>query len=279
MCLGIGMSITGRARPPWHHEALATTTVMVTGAASGVGRACAERMLEAGARVVAVDVDGPALDALVAAVADERLDAIVSDVATESGAQDAVAAAHTLAGSITAVVNNVGGASAPHALADTSVDVWDRDMALNVRSTFLMSRAALQHDSAGRLRSIVNVGASLGDRSSPHLAAYGAAKAAVHQLTRTLAVELGRDGIRVNCVSPGFTVTPASSRLVEPARRRATEHAVPLGRVAAAEEIADLVVFLTSDYASFVSGQTLTADGGLLCTTLRAPRGWPELVS
>jgi len=107
----------------------------------------------------------------------------------------------------------------------------------------------------GGLRSIVNIGASLAERSSPHLGPYGAAKAALTQLTRTLSVELGREGVRCNTVAPGFTRTPKAAEFVDDARLQATADAVPLGRGASAEEMADVVVFLASEYASFVSGR------------------------
>jgi NAD(P)-dependent dehydrogenase (short-subunit alcohol dehydrogenase family) len=229
-------------------------------------------MAAAGAQVVSIDRGDhdPRSDAIVPVVADV-LDASDVDRAVEFVAERF--------GRIDILVNNVGGMAhvPPQRVEDYDPEDWETLVALNLRPTFLMLRAVLRLPDHGGLRAVVNIGASLSERSSPHLAPYGAAKAAVAQLTRTLAVELGREGIRANCVAPGFTVTPASQQFVTPERKLATERAVPLGRVAAPEEMADVVVFLASDYASFVSGQTIVVDGGLLSTTMRRPRGYDDV--
>ena len=268
------ISCTTADRPAWA-PLFRDQAAVVTGGARGIGAACVVRLLDSGARVVAVDVDFDGCD--LAAPANVLI-TVTADVTTEQGATAAIDAAIAAFGGVDVLVNNVGGmAGAPPQLLDEyTVEQWDQVVGLNLRPAFLMTRAVRRSASADRLRSIVNIGASLSERSSPHLSAYGAAKSAVAQLTRTLAVELGRFGVRVNCVAPGFTITPASTAIVTPARQRDTERAVPLGRVAMAEEIADVVVFLASDLASFVSGQTLVVDGGLTCTTLRAPRGWDD---
>jgi NAD(P)-dependent dehydrogenase (short-subunit alcohol dehydrogenase family) len=259
------------ARIAWSPDALRGQVAIVTGGANGLGRATVERLAGAGAQVVSVDrVDhGTHDDAIVPVVADV-LDAVQVDAVVEAAA--------TRFGRVDILVNNVGGQAhvPPQRIEEYDVDDWEALVALNLRPAFLLTRALLRHPLRASLHAIVNIGASLAERSSPDLAPYGAAKAAVTQLTRTLAVELGREGIRVNCVAPGFTMTPASARFVTPERKLATERAVPLGRVATAEEMADVVVFLASDYASFVSGQTIVVDGGLLSTTMRRPRGYGD---
>jgi NAD(P)-dependent dehydrogenase (short-subunit alcohol dehydrogenase family) len=261
-------------RPVWSRDTMRDRTVLVTGGASGIGRACVERFVAAGARVAAVDIAAPADGG---ATADGL--AIVADVNTEDGAQHAVETVCREFGSVEVLVNNVGGMGPITArrFEELTAAEWDELVSFNLRPTFLVTRAVLHSAAREALRSIVNIGASLGERAAPHLSAYGAAKAAVSQLTRTLAVELGPEGVRVNCVAPGFTSTPAAAQHVTDERRRATANSVPLGRVAIPDEMADAVVFLASDFASFVSGQTLVVDGGLLCTTLRAPRGWRDL--
>jgi 3alpha(or 20beta)-hydroxysteroid dehydrogenase len=259
-------------RPSWGRETMTGRTVLVTGAARGIGRACVERFVDAGAQVVAVDIAEPE-----AAPLDDVV-FVFADVNTEEGARRAVEATIGAFGSVDVVVNNVGGMGTATARSfdEITVEEWDALVAFNLRPTFLVTREAVRHGN-GSLRSVVNIGASLGERAAPHLSAYGAAKAAISQLTRTLAVELGPSGVRVNCVAPGFTTTPAAAQHTDDARRHATAAAVPLGRVAQPHEMADVVVFLASDLASFVSGQTVIVDGGLLCTTLRAPRGWRDL--
>ena len=249
-------------------------TVLVTGGASGIGRACVERFVAAGARVAAVDI----VDADFASTPGAPR-SIVADVNTEAGADRAVDTAIGEFGSVEVLVNNVGGMGAVTAgrFEELSAEQWDELVSFNLRPAFLVTRAVLRSAARDALAAIVNIGASLGERAAPHLSAYGAAKAAVSQLTRTLAVELGPEGVRVNCVAPGFTSTPAAAHHVTDERRRATAASVPLGRVATPDEMADVVVFLASDLASFVSGQTVVVDGGLLCTTLRAPRGWRDL--
>lgn len=249
-------------------------TVLVTGGASGIGRACVERFVAAGARVAAADI----VEADFPATAGAPL-SIVADVNTEDGANRAVDTTIREFGSVEVLVNNVGGMGdiTANRFEELSAAQWDELVSFNLRPTFLVTRAVLRSGARDALDAIVNIGASLGERAAPHLSAYGAAKAAVSQLTRTLAVELGPEGVRVNCVAPGFTATPAAAHHVTDERRRATAASVPLGRVATPDEMADVVVFLASDFASFVSGQTVVVDGGLLCTTLRAPRGWRDL--
>ena len=230
-----------------------------------------------GARVAAVDIVEP--DEEASTTTTSAALSIVADVTTEAGASHAVDTVCRAFGSVEVLVNNVGGMGDVTArrFEELTPAQWDDLISFNLRPAFLVTRAVLRSTARDALDAIVNIGASLGERSAPHLSAYGAAKAAVAQLTRTLAVELGPEGVRVNCVAPAFTSTPASAQHVSDERRLATASSVPLGRVASPDEMADVVVFLASDFASFVSGQTIVVDGGLLCTTLRAPRGWRDL--
>jgi glucose 1-dehydrogenase/3-oxoacyl-[acyl-carrier protein] reductase len=253
-------------RPQWHPAAMAGAVAVVSGGARGIGRACVERLASAGADVFSLDVAPQ--------VPHPGVTALTVDVVDEAAVDDAVA---EIAGRVPAVhvlVNNVGGMlDVPSQRFDEySLDDWERLVTFNLRPAFLLTRGLLRRP--GGLRSIVQIGASLAERSSPHLAPYGAAKAALTQLARTMTVELGREGVRCNTVAPGFTLTPKAAEFVDGARRQASADAIPLGRVASAEEMADVVVFLASDYSSFVSGQTIVVDGGLLTTTMRRPRGY-----
>jgi meso-butanediol dehydrogenase / (S,S)-butanediol dehydrogenase / diacetyl reductase len=255
-----------RGRPQWHPAAMAGSVAVVSGGAQGLGRACVERLASAGAAVFSLDI----------AAQDPHpgVTTMTVDVVDEASVMNAVDEIAQRVDAVHALVNNVGGMlDVPSQRFDAySLDDWEKLVTFNLRPSFLLTRALLQRP--GGLRSIVQIGASLAERSSPHLAPYGAAKAAVTQLARTMTVELGREGVRCNTVAPGFTLTPKAEQFVDDARRQATADAIPLGRVASAEEMADVVVFLASEYASFVSGQTIVVDGGLLTTTMRRPRGY-----
>ncbi len=235
--------------------------VLVAGAGQGIGRACVLGFAEAGARVACVDVE-PERARAVAAEAGAAARAIVADLRERADVERAVAEAVDAFGGLDVAVDVVGEARWGRVLELSDAD-WDASFALVLRHVFHLAQAAgrrmVAQGTGGALISIASVS---GLAAAPLHGAYGAAKAGLVALTKTLAVELAASGIRVNAVAPGAVLTPRLLAMTTPERRAETARAIPLGRLAEPEEIAKAVVFLVSDLASYVTGQTLVVDGG-----------------
>ena len=241
-------------------------TALVTGASRGIGRQAALTLAAAGASVVLAARSKEELAEVAAAARRAGApDAIVAvtDVLDEEAVEAAVAAAVEGTGRLDVVVNVAGGQGFTAYVADTRTDGWDKVLGLNLRSVFVGCKAAMAHlPPAG---SIVNVASIAGFTASPGLAAYGAAKAGVIALTRTLAVEAAPLGVRVNCLAPGWVRTELTRRMwSDPETSRALVAQVPLGRWADVEELAGPLLLLASDAGSYITGATLVVDGGLL---------------
>jgi NAD(P)-dependent dehydrogenase (short-subunit alcohol dehydrogenase family) len=241
-------------------------TALVTGASRGIGRQAALTLAAAGASVVLAARSKEELAEVAAAARRAGApDAIVAvtDVLDEEAVEAAVATAVEGTGRLDVVVNVAGGQGFTAYVAGTRTEGWDKVLGLNLRSVFVACRAAMAHLPAGG--SIVNVASIAGLTASPGLAAYGAAKAGVIALTRTLAVEAAPNGVRVNCLAPGWVRTELTRRMwSDPETSRALVAQVPLGRWADVEELAGPLLLLASDAGSYITGATLVVDGGLL---------------
>jgi NAD(P)-dependent dehydrogenase (short-subunit alcohol dehydrogenase family) len=240
-------------------------TVLISGASSGIGRAAALKFLEEGAQVAAVARRAERLRELDAF-------AIAADVSIESEAERAVAETIAHFGQIDVLVN-AAGILVPGNIENTTLAAWDATMNINVRALFHLMHLATPHLAQTR-GNIVNVSSVTGLRSFPGILAYCVSKAAVDQLTRCAALELAPKGVRVNAVNPGVVVTEAhlSGGMQRENYERFLEHSKtthPLGRVAQPEEIADLIAFLASDRASWITGATYSIDGGRALTCAR----------
>lgn len=247
--------------------------VIVTGASSGIGRATAERFLGEGANVALVGRRRSALEEVVSRSAPGgSAFVIVADLSSERESEHCIAQATELMGGLDVLVNAAGILKTGR-IEDTTLDGWDEMMNINLRSIFHLMKLAVPHlERFGG--NIVNVSSVTGPRSFPGVLAYCVSKAALDQLTRCAALELAAKGIRVNAVNPGVVVTELhrSGGMNEEAYAAFLEHSKtthPLGRVGRPEEIADLICFLASDRASWITGATVGIDGGRALTCAR----------
>ena len=236
-------------------------TALVTGASRGIGAAIAAAFVRAGAKVA---VNSRGAEQL-RKTADEVGAAVVlpGDVTDEQAAQEVVAGAIDGLGELDVIVNNVGGNGVMVPFPQLRFAGWTKVMRLNVDSAVHVLQAAAPHLLERRTGSVINVASVAGLSATPAMAQYGASKAALISLTRTLAVEWASTGVRVNALCPGWTATDLNRTLWENEEVYAGLTAtIPMGRWARAEEMAGPAVFLASDASSFMTGQTLVVDGG-----------------
>ena len=240
------------------------TASIVTGAGSGIGRACAELLARAGPTVCVVDRDPDPAKATVAAIeaASGAAFAVVGDVREPETAAEAVRSTLERSDRLDVLVNNAGGMFASPA-SELSTGGWSAIMRLNLDATFQFAQAAAPAMLESGRGAIVNVASVAGLSASPGAAHYGAAKAGVINLTRSLALEWAPE-IRVNCVAPDLIRTPGTEEMMSDADRERIEGLIPLGRLGEPEDVANAVLFLASTMSSFITGQTIVIDGGSL---------------
>lgn len=248
--------------------------VIVTGASSGIGRATAVRFASAGASVLAIGRDESSLSTVAADIegAGGRAATLVQDVTASDAPARIVSGAIEAFGGISTVVN-AAGIIGSGTVETTTDEQWDVMMDINVRAPFRLMRAA-SAELVKSKGSVVNVSSVTGLRAFPGVLAYCASKAAVDQLTRCAALELAPKGVRVNAVNPGVVITQLHRRggMAPEAYRAFLEHSKsthPLGRPGEATEIADLIYFLASDQAAWITGETISIDGGRHLTCAR----------
>jgi len=243
-------------------------TAIITGAARGIGAATAQRLARDGFSVAVLDLDETACKGTVAAIEAEggRALAVGADVADAPAVQTAVARAAAELGAPTVLVNNAG-ITRDNLLFKMTEDDWDSVLNVHLRGSFLMSRAVQQHMTAAGWGRIVNLSSisALGNRGQAN---YSAAKAGLQGFTKTLAIELGKFGVTVNAIAPGFIVTEMTAATAERLGisfeefQRFTAQQIPVQRVGTPEDIANTVSFLVSDQSGFVSGQVIYVAGG-----------------
>ncbi|OON63991.1 dehydrogenase [Massilia sp. KIM] len=244
---------------------------IVTGASQGIGYACAERLLREGAQVMLADIRPEGRDAAARLGAGAHF--FQADVSRKTEVEALVQATLDAFGRIDILVNNAGVTHAADFL-DLEEEDFDRVLRINLKSMFLCSQAVARHMVArGEGGSIINMSSVNAELTIPNQVPYVVSKGGVNQLTRVAAISLAQHGIRVNAIGPGTILTELAKQAVlgSPEARRTILSRTPLGRCGEPEEVASIAAFLASDDASYMTGQTLYADGGRMALNYTVP--------
>ena len=243
---------------------LANKTVIVTGAAQGFGLAIAQTFAREGARVACLDIQAEPAKAAAARIGGGAI-AIACDVARKADVASAAQTAIAAFGHVDFVINNAGTSHRNKPMLEVSEDEFDTVFAVNVKSIYNMAHAIVPHMRARGGGVIINVGSTAGIRPRPGLTWYNASKGAVNLMSKSMAVELGPDRIRVCALAPVAGETPLLPMFLgedTPERRAAFKATVPLGRLSMPQDVANAALFLCSDEAEFLTGVVLEVDGG-----------------
>lgn len=248
---------------------IAAKACVVTGAGSGIGKAIAERLALEGGKVLCVDINETAVAATVQGIqaAGGEATAVVADVSNSSAVNGFVQRCVDLYGRIDVLVNNAG-VNLPGVFHEVSDAVIDRTFDINVKGYIYGSRAAIPHMLRQQAGAIVNISSVNGLVAEPFLSIYAASKGAIVMLTKGIALDYAKQGIRCNCICPGWVDTPINYAHAEMMGGLEKIYASidgfqPIGRPGEPSEIANLALFLASDEASFMTGSIITADGGM----------------
>jgi 3-oxoacyl-[acyl-carrier protein] reductase len=247
---------------------LAGRVAIITGGGHGIGRAYARGMALEGAKIVIAEIDAIAAEEVAADLRTSGFEAIgvKTDVGDRASVESMARRAVEAFGRIDILVNNAAiFATVPMSRSpfdEIGIDEWDRMMRVNLRGTWLASRAVVEHMRKNGYGKIINISSGTALKGSPSRIHYVTSKAGVLGFTRTLAMELGKDGIRVNCIAPGSTLSEEDpdEKVVEMRTRAAEERA--LKRVQKPEDLVGAIVFFASAESDFITGQTLVVDGG-----------------
>ncbi|MBC2670573.1 glucose 1-dehydrogenase [Novosphingobium piscinae] len=237
---------------------------IITGAAQGMGAAHARRFVAEGAAVLITDIDAAGGQALADELGDKAA-FFQLNVADEASWASAVSAAESRFGPVTALINNAGIIGAPTKCADLSEAEFNRVCAINQTSVFLGTKhviPSMLRASGGSIVNISSISGIVAIYGTPNVA-YAASKFAVRGITKQVAIEYGKDGIRANSVHPGYIKTKMMTDALDEEGIRIASGSVPIGRVGEAEDVSNLVVFLASDESGFITGSEYIIDGGL----------------
>ena len=234
--------------------------VVVTGAARGIGKAIARRLTEEGARVAIIDID---VDGAMQAAAEIGANTMAfgADITSEADVERVFAQIITEFGGLHILVNNAGIVGSDTPVHDLQVADWDRVLDVNLKGTFLCSRAAVRHMKPNKTGVIASIASISGKEGNANMAPYSVSKAGVICFTKSLAKELLEDGIRVNCVAPALIDSPLLESM-EPERVEFLTSRIPMGRLGQPEEVAATILFLVSDESSFATGACFDVSGG-----------------
>jgi NAD(P)-dependent dehydrogenase (short-subunit alcohol dehydrogenase family) len=258
--------VEGRGVEECEMRRLEDKVAIVTGGAGGIGSATARRLASEGARVVVADIDLPQASEVAKGIGAQAL-ALAYDAADVASIKELVEATVRHFGQLDILHNNAAITSPQVQAQDTTVvdipfEIWDRTLQVNLKSYMAGCKYALPHMLARGGGAIINTASGSGSHGDLARVAYGTSKAAIINLTRYVATQHGRDGIRCNAISPGLILTAASEKAVPELLRMISEH-VSTPRLGRPEDVAALVAFLASEDAGYINGENITCDGGM----------------